>query len=41
LIGQYQALDVDVVSVSLLSEKEDTILPILDQWVALRREVNG
>src|SRR5450755_1395727 len=41
LIGQYQALGVDVVSTSLLSEKEDTILPILDQWVALRREVNG
>src|SRR6202166_197598 len=28
LIGQYQALGVDVVSTSLLSEKEDTILPI-------------
>ncbi len=41
LIGQYQALGVDIVSTSLLSEKEDTILPILDQWVALAREVNG
>ena len=34
LIGQYQALDVDIVYPSLPSEKEDTILPILDQWVA-------
>jgi probable F420-dependent oxidoreductase len=41
LIGRYQALNVDVVSVSLLSEKEDTILPILDQWVGVMREVNG
>jgi hypothetical protein len=29
------------VSVSLLSEKEDTILPVLDQWVAVMRAVNG
>jgi probable F420-dependent oxidoreductase len=41
LVGRYQALDVDIVSTSLLSEKEDTILPILDQWVAVMREVNG
>ena len=32
LIGRYQALDVDIVYPSLPSEKEDTILPILDQW---------
>jgi len=41
LIGQYQALDVAIVSPSLPSEKEDTILPILDQWVAVMRQVNG
>jgi probable F420-dependent oxidoreductase len=41
LIARYQALDVQVVSPSLPSEKEDTILPILDQWVAVMREVNG
>jgi hypothetical protein len=26
---------------SLPSEKEDAILPILDQWVAVMRQVNG
>jgi probable F420-dependent oxidoreductase len=41
LIMRYQDLDVDRVSVSLLSEKEDTILPVLDQWVAVMRAVNG
>jgi hypothetical protein len=41
LIARYQALDVQVVSPSLPSEKEDTILPILDQWVAVMREVSG
>jgi probable F420-dependent oxidoreductase len=41
LIGQYQALAVDIVYPSLPSEKEDTILPILDQWVAVMRQVNG
>ena len=41
LIKRYQDLDVDRVSVSLLSEKEDTILPVLDQWVAVMRAVNG
>jgi len=41
LIKRYQDLDVERVSVSLLSEKEDTILPILDQWVAVMRAVNG
>jgi probable F420-dependent oxidoreductase len=41
LIERYQALDVDIVSTSLMSEKEDTILPILDQWVAIMRQVNG
>jgi probable F420-dependent oxidoreductase len=41
LIKRYQDLDVDRVSVSLLSEKEDTILPVLDQWVAVMRGVNG
>jgi probable F420-dependent oxidoreductase len=41
LIKRYQDLDVDRVSVSLLSEKEDTILPVLNQWVAVMRAVNG
>ena len=41
LIKRYRDLDVDRVSVSLLSEKEDTILPVLDQWVAVMRAVNG
>jgi probable F420-dependent oxidoreductase len=41
LIKRYQDLDVERVSVSLLSEKEDTILPVLDQWVAVIRAVNG
>ena len=41
LIRRYQDLDVERVSVSLLSEKDDTILPVLDQWVAVIRAVNG
>jgi probable F420-dependent oxidoreductase len=41
LIKRYQDLDVERVSVSLMSEKEDTILPVLDQWVAVIRAVNG
>jgi probable F420-dependent oxidoreductase len=41
LIGQYQALGVDIVYPSLPSENEDTILPMLDQWVAVMRQVNG
>ena len=41
LIGRYQALDVDSVYPSLPSENEDTILPILDQWVGIMRHLNG
>ena len=41
LIGRYQALDVDIVYPSLPSEKEDVILPMLDEWVAVMRAVNG
>lgn len=41
LIGRYQGLDVDIVYPSLPSEKEDTILPILDQWVTVMRQING
>jgi hypothetical protein len=41
LIAQYQALDVDIVYPSLPSEKADTILPILDQWVEVMRQING
>jgi probable F420-dependent oxidoreductase len=40
LIGKYQALNVDIVYPSLPSEKEDTILPILDQWMEVIRQVN-
>lgn len=41
LIGRYQALDVASVYPSLPSEKADTILPILDRWVEVMRQVNG
>ena len=41
LIKAYQDLDVERVSVSLMSEKEDTILPVLDRWADLIRSVNG
>jgi probable F420-dependent oxidoreductase len=41
LIGRYQALDVDIVYPSLPSEQADTILPILDQWAEVMRQVNG
>src|SRR3954467_13740108 len=40
LAAKYQALDVDYMYPSLPSEKEDTILPILDQWVGVMRQVN-
>jgi hypothetical protein len=32
---------VERVSTSLMSEKEDTILPILDRWAEIIRAVNG
>ncbi len=41
LIRRYEDLGVERVSVSLMSEKEDTILPALDQWVTVMRAVNG
>ena len=41
LIKQYNDLNVTRVSTSLPSEKADKILPILDQWVAIMRQVNG
>jgi probable F420-dependent oxidoreductase len=41
LIGQYQGLGVNIVYPSLPSEREDAILPLLDRWVAVMREVNG
>ena len=41
LIRRYQDLDVARVSISLLSETEDTILPILDRWAEIIRAVNG
>src|SRR5277367_6737781 len=41
LAGRYQALGVDVMYPSLPSEKGDTILPMLDQWLGVMRAVNG
>jgi probable F420-dependent oxidoreductase len=41
LIKRYQDLGVNRVSVSLLSEKADTILPVLDRWAAIIRAMNG
>jgi probable F420-dependent oxidoreductase len=41
LIRQYRDLAVTRVSVSLPSEKVDTILPVLDRWAAIMRAVNG
>ncbi len=41
LINKYQELDVDTVSTSLESAREDVILPILDQWAEVIRRVNG
>jgi probable F420-dependent oxidoreductase len=40
LIEQYQALNVDMVYPSLPSEKPDVILPMLDQWAGIMRQVN-
>jgi len=41
LAMRYRDLGVNIMSTSLPSEKRDTILPILDKWVALMRAVNG
>ena len=41
LCRRYADLGVDIISTSLPSEKADTILPVLDQWAALARRVNG
>ncbi len=41
LIKRYQELDVGTVSTSLESAKEDVILPILDRWAGIIRQVNG
>ncbi|HEY1931141.1 MAG TPA: LLM class F420-dependent oxidoreductase [Acetobacteraceae bacterium] len=41
LIKRYQDLAVNRVSVSLPSETAETILPVLDRWVAIIRAVNG
>jgi probable F420-dependent oxidoreductase len=41
LIKRYDELGVNRVSVSLPSEKADTILPVLDRWVAIMRAVNA
>ncbi|HTI82003.1 MAG TPA: TIGR03619 family F420-dependent LLM class oxidoreductase, partial [Acetobacteraceae bacterium] len=41
LFKRYQDLNVNRISVSLPSEKADTILPVLDRWAAIMRAVNG
>ena len=41
LIKRYRDLGVNRVSVSLPSEKAETILPVLDRWAAIIRAVNG
>ena len=41
LIKRYRDLAVNRVSVSLPSEKAETILPVLDRWAAIIRAVNG
>ncbi len=41
LINKYQELDVHTVSTSLESAKEDVILPILDRWAEVIRQMNG
>lgn len=41
LAKRYRDAGVHRVSTSLPSEKADTILPILDEWVAVMRAVNG
>jgi hypothetical protein len=38
---RYQELGVSRVVFSLESEKADTILPIVDSWAKVMRQVNG
>jgi len=41
MLKRFRDLGIVRTNVSLPSEKEDTILPVLDRWAALIREVNG
>ena len=41
LMKHYRDAGINRASVSLPSEKADTILPVLDQWVSVMRAVNG
>ena len=41
LMKRYRDLGVARVSVSLPAEKADTVLPTLDRWAELIRQVNG
>ena len=41
LVKRYRDAGINRVSASLQSEKADTILPVLDQWVSVIRAVNG
>jgi hypothetical protein len=41
LVKRCRDLGVARVSVSLPAEKGDTVLPVLDRWATLMRQVNG
>jgi len=41
LLRRYQALGVARVTVRLPAAKEDEIMPILDRWAALIRQIGG
>jgi hypothetical protein len=41
LMKRYRDAGINRASVSLPSEKADTILPLLDQWLPVMRAVNG
>ena len=40
-LKRFRDLGIERVSTSLMSEKADQILPILDNWAGLMRQVNG
>ena len=40
-LKRFRDLGIDRVSVSLPSEDEDTLLPVLDKWAALIRKLEG
>ena len=40
-LKRFRDLGIDAVNVTLMSDKRDEILPILDRWAALNRQVNA